>query len=102
MNYDKKHLRFIRKLACCACLQHPSDASHIRTGTGGGIGIKPSDCHTIPLCRACHQEQHRIGEKAFFKDMDKIHKLAGKLWEHSGDYQMATEFLTGYFLGGNK
>lgn len=41
------------------------EAAHVRSGTDGGMGVKPSDTYTIPLCSDHHAEQHRIGESAF-------------------------------------
>lgn len=43
------------------------EAAHVRGGTDGGLGVKPSDTYTIPLCSDHHAEQHRIGEAAFCK-----------------------------------
>lgn len=41
------------------------ECAHVRTGTDGGIGIKPSDKWTISLCKTCHAEQHAMGEASF-------------------------------------
>nr|WP_089221010.1 hypothetical protein [Sphingomonas laterariae] len=43
----------------------PIEFAHVRRGTGGGMGMKPSDRHGISLCRTCHARQHLIGEAAF-------------------------------------
>ena len=40
-------------------------AAHVRTGTDGGMGVKPSDIWAIPLCCFHHAQQHAIGEIAF-------------------------------------
>ena len=40
-------------------------AAHVRTGTDGGTGVKPSDFWAIPLCVSAHTIQHAIGERAF-------------------------------------
>ena len=97
------HLEFIRSLPCLKCGVYPSDAAHIRRGTDGGTGIKPSDEWTVPLCRECHQEQHRIGEPAFFRNMDKVRELARKLWLYSGDSWSSITIIckerTGLFHG---
>jgi hypothetical protein len=34
-------------------------------GTDGGMGLKPSDTWTVPLCRDHHGEIHRLGEQVF-------------------------------------
>lgn len=69
------HRKWVRGFACaCADARHPDQAvpchpliecAHVRTGTDGGTGIKPSDSWTVPLCKAHHAEQHAIGEPAF-------------------------------------
>jgi len=82
---DKKHLAFIRTLPCFKCWKKPSDPAHISTKNDGGMAIKATDKNVIPLCRVCHQEQHRIGFKAFFKDIDKALHLAHGLYLFSGD-----------------
>lgn len=41
------------------------EAAHVRTGTDGGTGIKPSDWWCVPLCQIHHERQHKIGEPAF-------------------------------------
>lgn len=83
-----RHRKFIRSLECAvpACECHIGaqaiweakpwelwivECCHVRTGTDGGAGMKPSDWWTIPLCAGRHQEQHRIGEPAF----EAAHKL---------------------------
>jgi hypothetical protein len=62
------HLSWIRSLPCAVrgCPRR-SEAAHVRLNTGGGMGLKPDDCWTIPLCgpNGHHAEQHRIGHGAF-------------------------------------
>jgi len=41
------------------------ECAHVRTGTDGGTGIKPSDKWTISLCKDCHAHQHEMGESTF-------------------------------------
>ena len=62
------HLKFVRSHACCRCggTEH-IEAAHVRTGTDGGMGLKPGDYWTISLCRECHQWQTNHGEKEFSK-----------------------------------
>jgi len=64
------HLKWIRGFACAVrgCVQMPIEAAHVRLGSNSGVGIKPDDSRTIPLCGGLeghHAEQHRIGERAF-------------------------------------
>jgi hypothetical protein len=63
------HRTWVRKHHCCvpACDRLPIECAHVRSGTDGGIGLKPSDRWLISLCSHHHQEQHRIGETAFEK-----------------------------------
>jgi hypothetical protein len=60
------HRAWIRGFACCACGTTTAiECAHVRVGTDGGTGIKPSDRWTVSLCRDCHTRQHQIGEQAF-------------------------------------
>ena len=63
------HRAWVRKHRCSvpACDQLPLECAHVRRGTDGGIGLKPSDAWCISLCEEHHAEQHRIGERAFEK-----------------------------------
>ncbi len=79
-----KHLNFIRSLPCTLC-GAKAEAAHIRMGTKGGTGFKPSDCHTVPLCHEHHAEQHRIGETRFWGCVNKSLLLAAFLYKNSGD-----------------
>ncbi len=63
------HLQWVRGFECsaaghCNCAGK-IEAMHIRTGTNGGMGEKPSDKFVIPGCSTHHREQHQIGEKSF-------------------------------------
>ena len=67
---DKKHLAFIRQLPCSVCAtNYAIDAAHIRFANPCGTGLKPSDEHTVPLCRNHHSEQHLwpTGEEAWWE-----------------------------------
>jgi len=64
------HCNFVRSHECCVpgCDRRPIEVAHVRRGTGGGLGVKPSDKWTISLCGGLeghHAEQHRIGEASF-------------------------------------
>jgi hypothetical protein len=63
------HRAWVRRHRCSVpgCDLLPIECAHVRTGTDGGTGLKPSDRWTISLCRAHHGEQHAIGEAAFEK-----------------------------------
>ena len=61
------HRAWVRRHHCCVrgCDRLPIECAHVRTGTDGGAGLKPSDRWCISLCRLHHAEQHRIGEARF-------------------------------------
>ena len=83
----RQHLAFVRQLPCVACGKAaPSEAAHVRTGTDGGVGVKPGDRYAVPLCTACHARQHRIGELSFWsaRRIDPLN-VALRLWTVSGD-----------------
>ncbi len=90
-----KHLAFIRQLSCVGCHRAaPSQAAHVRIGTDGGAGLKPSDRHTVPLCLWCHSSQHR-GERSFWaaQRIDPI-EVTNLLWEASGDVEAGERLVT--------
>ena len=67
------HRDFVRGFACCNCGSDTNiQVAHVRMGSGAGIGQKPDDWRTVPLCGGdsgfdgCHALQHRIGEPAFW------------------------------------
>ena len=60
------HRAWVRGHHCCACGSATAvECAHVRTGTDGGTGLKPSDKWTISLCKDCHTFQHAIGEALF-------------------------------------
>lgn len=86
-----QHLAFIRQLECMACGHPaPSEAAHVRSSGDGGVGMKPGDRFSVPLCAVCHRtgkrSQHSIGEVAFFASLniDPV-DTALRLWTVSGD-----------------
>ena len=83
---DKENLEFIRSLPCVKC-GWASEASHLRKGTDGAMGKKPSDCFVLPLCHEHHAESHRVGEVTFWKGKTEIAKqYALLLYEVKGDF----------------
>lgn len=63
------HRAWVRKHHCSVpgCLKLPIECAHVRRGTDGGTGLKPSDRWVISLCSKHHVEQHRLGEQTFEK-----------------------------------
>ena len=82
------HLRWIRGHECSVIhaggCSGKIEAAHVRTGTDGGLGVKPSDNFTIPLCSKHHREQHQHGEGRFeAKYKISMRKIADALWAKS-------------------
>lgn len=61
------HRAWFRRHRCSVpgCRALPTECAHVRCGTDGGLGLKPSDKWCLSLCRDHHLEQHDIGERAF-------------------------------------
>jgi len=61
------HRAWVRNHRCSVrgCTRLPIECAHVRSGTDGGMGVKPSDRWTISLCHFHHVEQHHLGERAF-------------------------------------
>ena len=61
------HRAWVRRHQCSVpgCQRGPIECAHVRKGTDGGVGLKPSDRWVVSLCAYHHQEQHRLGEATF-------------------------------------
>jgi len=96
---SEKHRRFIASLPCCVCKDDAVQCAHIRSNTGGGMGLKPGDNWCVPLCCSCHAEQGRIGERIFWRGRLNLAKhLALFLWKHTGDIDVG-EAAIDKFIG---
>lgn len=102
--HDEAHLRFIRTLSCLVCADpHSTEAAHVRYAdrTIGkpftGMGVKPNDIWTVPLCGNCHRGQHSMpgGEREFWKHHAEIDPLrvAMALALASGDFERGQEIV---------
>lgn len=98
---SREHLAFIRRLGCVKCGEHRSiDAAHVRMASPVhgkrecGKGEKPDDKFALPLCRSHHNEQHDIGEQAFWSalNIDPCN-LALALWACTGDDDMGETII---------
>lgn len=82
------HLKYIRGFEC-SCMEsthHSSrvEAAHVRNGTDGGTGMKPSDNWVIPLCDMHHKIQHDLGEVEFERQYEiDMKAIAAALWAKS-------------------
>jgi hypothetical protein len=93
--HDKGHLDFIRGLPCAICGDDTTvEAAHVRMMDPSigkpmtGIGTKPHDKFTVPLCGEHHRRQHEVGDEELFwagERMDPV-KLSLALYSVSGDY----------------
>jgi hypothetical protein len=81
---SQAHRDFIREFACCMCGSRANrEVAHVRMNSGAGIGQKPDDWRTVPLCAGpnsnidgqlgCHNVQHVIGEPAFWHKYQEQH-----------------------------
>lgn len=84
------HLKHVRGFQCCIAgknghvCQGPIEAMHVRSGTDGGLSVKPSDCWTLPGCSGAHREQHQIGEAEFQRRYSiDMRAIAQALWQRS-------------------
>lgn len=75
------HRDWIRGFACCVCGSSTNiEVAHVRMNSGAGIGQKPDDWRTVPLCAGpnsnadrqlgCHNRQHIVGEPTFWAGTD--------------------------------
>ena len=53
----------------------PIQVAHVRLGSGAGMGEKPDDWRTVPLCAAHHTRQHEVGERTFWAGIDVEHLI---------------------------
>lgn len=72
----------VKTFACCMCGSTTNVvAAHVRFGSHTGMGQKPDDWRTVPLCDGprsaaggmlgCHNRQHQIGEPAFWAQYEQ-------------------------------
>lgn len=81
---SQAHTAHVRDFACAMCGSMTNiEAAHVRMGSGAGLGEKPDDWRTAPLCAGpfsnadgqlgCHNRQHVIGEPTFWKQYAQKH-----------------------------
>lgn len=98
---DGQHLKFIASLPCVSCgINECSDAAHLRAGNRlygkpiTGMGEKPSDRWTLPLCRMCHAKQHGMNEISFWEAREiNPWALCQTLHDLTGEHEEAMDVL---------
>jgi|HubBroStandDraft_5_1064220.scaffolds.fasta_scaffold170737_2 hypothetical protein len=99
--HNGSHLDFVRSFACCVCGDDTTtEAAHIRFGEPRagkrptGLGEKPHDAWTVPLCGDCHRAQHMMGERQWWK-AQKIDPLfvSLALYRASGDREAGEQII---------
>ncbi len=96
-----KYLQWIRTLPCVICGDDvTTEAAHLRLAIrtlnkpNAGMGAKPDDWWTLPLCHGHHAQQHKDGEAVFWNRflMDPgLMCLA--LWQVQFDTQAACDMI---------
>lgn len=93
---SKAHLRFVASLPCVVTGRSDVQSAHIRKGTDGGAGLKPSDCFVIPLSVAEHALQHKVGELRYwypYGGYEKATALAKALYENTGNREKCLQLI---------
>lgn len=68
---SQKHRDYVRTFACTMCGSTAAiEVAHVRLGSDGAMGRKPSDYYCVSLCKPCHAGQHRMGERSFWQGRD--------------------------------
>ena len=96
---DAAHLDALRQCSCLSCgAEHQTEAAHVRmsrgAGTGGGMGMKPSDAPAVPLCSKCHRDQHAAPEAGFWAalSIDPI-RAALALYQRSPEVELMRQIV---------
>lgn len=80
---DRRYLNSFCGRSCWNCGSGDDTVigAHIRWGQEGGIGLKPSDDLTVPLCWRCHAEQEANPGPLWWAQMVKnMARLAYQQW----------------------
>ncbi len=95
---DEAHRKFIATLPCLVSRVHGrTQCAHIRSGTGGGMGIKPSDEFCVPLSVEEHAKQHRIGESKYWGEhLPNAIAIAKALYANTGDRDRCLWIMLGW------
>lgn len=86
-----RHLAWIRTLPCSVpgCKEEMVQAHHIRVRAG--VGLKPADRSSAPICLIHHSELHQGGHRSFeIKHGVDLSAIAARLWTESNQQRKAT------------
>jgi hypothetical protein len=87
-----RHRAWLRSHQCAvgrADCEGPVEVAHVRTAANSGVGLKPPDWDAVPLCRACHAQQHQIGMETFQQQLKvNLAELAMEFARRSPDTAM--------------
>ena len=86
-----RHRRWVKAHSCCVpdCPAATIEFAHLRSAANAGTAQKPHDVFGISLCRAHHEEQHRLGAAAFSRKYHiDLWALAAEFARRSPDWQM--------------
>jgi hypothetical protein len=91
---NEQYLRMIRQLPCVCCAHmpsegHPNDAAHIRYADAAackpitGVGTRPDDKWSLPLCHDCHMNQHDRGAERIWWEKRHLNpiRICQELWD---------------------
>lgn len=69
---SKEYLAFVRKSECLIGRRCFGDIvpHHLRSSSNSGIGMKPDDYFSVPMCFLHHNETHQIGQRTFQNKYD--------------------------------
>lgn len=59
---SERYLDFVRRRCCAHCYAPPPSQAHHWHAREKGMGRKPDDCFTVPLCHVCHRHFHDHGK----------------------------------------
>ncbi len=99
---NEKHCEFIRSLPCLICMDNTAtECCHLRFAEPRaakpitGMGIKPDDCWTVPMCNQHHRLQHEQGEKLFWAwhNTKLPIFIALALYRVSGDHEAGMKII---------
>ncbi len=97
------YLKWIRTLPCVVCGDDvTTEAAHLRMGVPWvlkpitGMGVKPDDVWTLPLCHGHHELQHKVGEKVFWRSwlQPRPEEMCLALWRVQFDRQQACDLIS--------